>query len=82
MVELHNDSFEYKYIKYTFEATKNKSVAPGGAGPGIRFEVKKIEKVYNKSTFESFTLEVRKMLRKYPERSIWDLLKLMYNGSK
>ena len=51
-----------------------------GAAPAVGDEevhkrkIKKIEKIYNKVTFERFTLEVRNILKKYPNKSIWDLV--------
>ena len=41
----------------------------------------KIEKIYNPVVFDKFTGELQRMLKKYPSKSTWELVKLMFHGS-
>ena len=54
----------------------------GRGGPGTINKVLKIEKIMNSNIFDKFTLELRKTLKKYPSKKSWDLIKLLFHGSK
>ena len=71
-ITLKNVDFEYQFIKGAFEGTIGNKAT----------KVVKIEKIYNRVTFEKFTCEVRYMLNKYPNKSVWELVKMMFNGPK
>ena len=50
----------------------------GGKAPTI----KKIEKIYNCVIYEKFINEFKRMIRKYPQKSINDLMKHLFHGTR
>lgn len=59
--------------------------AKSGIGRNDQFtqnvKITRVEKVYNPCTFDRFTGELRRTLRKYPQKKIWDLVKLLFHGT-
>ena len=53
-----------------------------GRSAAKTLKVTNVQKVFNSSIFDKFTLELKKNLRKYPDKKIWDLMKLLFHGSK
>lgn len=43
--------------------------------------VTKVEKIYNPISFDRFTGELRRTLKKYPQKKTWELVKLLFNGT-
>ena len=81
---LVNTDFEYKMVAEAFFATSEGKYNPD-MGNVSRYIPKsktiKIEKIYNPVIFDKFAGELRRTLIKYPSKSTWDLVKLMFHGS-
>lgn len=88
MEPLSKSSFEYEFIKKAFMSTSKGDVYnASGSGMGgylscDTLKVLKIEKIYNQIIFDKFKGELQRNLRKYPNKSIWDNVKLLFNGSQ
>ena len=41
-----------------------------------------IEKFYNPEVFHNFKEELQRNLKRYPDRSIWDMVKLLFVGTR
>ena len=54
----------------------------GGGGVGFGGQVIKIEKIYNCVVYEKFMNEFRRMLRKYKDFKINDIIKHLFHGSR
>jgi hypothetical protein len=57
-------------------------IGPGGPMGGRVPIIKKIEKIYNCVIYEKFINEFKRMLRKYPQKNINDLMKHLFHGTR
>ena len=53
-----------------------------GPAAGTNYRIIKIEKVYNCVIYEKFVNELRRMIRKYPQRNINDIVKHLFHGCR
>ena len=44
-------------------------------------KIKKIEKIYNEVIYEKFFSECKRLIKKYPEKKIEELVKHLFHGS-
>jgi hypothetical protein len=81
-------SFEYEFVKRAFKSTRHGEIFnDGGSGRSVKkiddtLKVIQIEKIYNPIIFDKFKGELQRNLRKYPHKSIWDIVKFLFNGSR
>ena len=73
MDHLKANCFEYKLIEKAFVDTAF------GKLPNLK--IVKIEKIFNPCIFEKFTGELKRTLKKHPEKNQWDMVKLLFHGS-
>jgi len=81
IVELSETDIEFILCKKAFELTINKHMNFHDQNYVPEHKVVKVEKIFNESIFEKFTLELRKNLQKYPNKSTWDLVRLLFHGT-
>lgn len=55
---------------------------PFGGAPGGNYRIIKIEKIYNCVIYEKFCNELRRMIRKYPQKNINDIVKHLFHGCR
>ena len=55
-------------------------VIPGGNAGGLP-KIKKIEKLYNCVIYEKFINEFKRMIKKYPQKQVGDIMKHLFHGS-
>jgi hypothetical protein len=54
----------------------------GPVGAGGQPKIQKIEKVYNCIIYEKFINEFKRMLRKYPQKNLHDIMKHLFHGTR
>jgi len=50
--------------------------------PGNQPRIVKIEKMYNCIIYEKFINEFKRMLRKYPQKNVHDIMKHLFHGTR
>jgi hypothetical protein len=53
----------------------------GGAGGAGGVQIIKIEKIYNCVVYEKFINELKRLLRKYPNKKLPDMMKHLFHGT-
>ena len=53
-----------------------------GFGLGPNIEITGVQKMFNPTIFDKFSGELRRTLKKYPWKKTWDLMKLLFHGTK
>jgi hypothetical protein len=80
---LSPDDLDYKIIKTAFETTQKHKFNKNNSNQNdYNYKIVKIQKIYNPNIMDKFSSELKRCLRKYPRTRVYDLLQLLFHGTK